>query len=258
MPLTAVVPAAGEGTRLRPLTEDRPKALVEVGGQPLLARCLRALLWLEPEEAVVVVGHRGDQIVRRFGDRFEGIPLSYARQPDPRGLARAVLAGEPRVDDELVVLNGDNVFGRTAARTSLPAALERRRAEALDAVLLTEDVPPERAHQGVCVTDERGRLVRVAEHPEPEERRSGTIAAGFYAFTPAIFDACRRVRPSEEGEYELADAVNVLLERGGVGTLRLEGWRINVNTPDDRARAERRLAGEESATGSPGPQGTGA
>lgn len=235
--MKAVVPAAGEGTRLRPLTEDRPKPLVEVAGEPLLAHVLRSLRPLEPEAAVVVVGRMGDRVVERFGDRFEGLELAYVRQERPEGLARAVLEAEPLVEDELVVMNGDNVY-----RADLRPVVERRRAEGLDAVLLVERVAPEEARQGVCLTDGEGRVERLVEYPTAEEREAGRVAAGFYAFGPAVFDACRRVGPSEEGEYELTDAVNLLLEEGSVGSVPLEGRRVNVNTAEDLEAAERLLA----------------
>lgn len=243
--MKAVIPAAGEGTRLAPLTDERPKPLVEVAGRPLLGHVLDALRPLGPEEYLVVVGRGAGRIMERFGEGYRGVPIHYVRQPVPSGLAHAVLAAEPRVSGEFVVLNGDNVI-----RADLETPVRRRRREGLDAVLLTEEVPPEEAGQGVCLTDAAGRPVRLVEHPDAEERRVGLVAAGCYAFSPRVFDACRRVRPSEEGEYELADAINVLIRgRGSVDAVPLDGWRVNVNTPEDVERAERRLRTEGGRRG---------
>lgn len=237
--MKAVVPAAGEGTRLGALTDGRPKALVEVGGEPLLAHVLSALRQLSPEEVVVVVGREGGPIRERFGSRWRGIPLRWAVQPRPTGLADALLAAEGRVDGDFVTLYGDNV-----CRADLRAPVARFREEGLDALLLTLRVPPSEARQGLCLTDGDGRLTRIVEHPDERQRREGLVVTGFNAFSPAIFDACRRVEPSEEGERELPDAVNLLLREGRpVETMPLDGWRVNVNTPEDLARAERRLAG---------------
>lgn len=233
--MQVVVPAAGEGTRLGSRTDDRPKALVEVAGEPLLAHTLRSVLHLEPEEAIVVVRSLGGAVRERFGDAFEGLPLRYARQRRPSGLAHAVLVAEPLVHRDFLVIQGDNVH-----RSDLRPAVERHRSRGLDALVLTEEVSPSEARQAVCVTGPDGALVRILEHPDEVQRRLGRIVAGVFVFSPLVFDACREVRPSEEGEYELTDAVNLLLDRTDrrVEAMPLEGSRVNVNTPDDLRRAE--------------------
>lgn len=243
--MQAVIPAAGEGTRLGPLTADRPQALLPVAGEPLLAHCLRSLSPLELTGAVVVVREPDGPVARRFGDGFEGLPLRYARQARPEGLADAVLSAAPFLDgDPFVVLNGDNVL-----RGNVREAAERRRREGLDALLVVEEVPPERAHQGVCRTDGRGRLIRMVEYPDEEDRRAGLINTGFGVYSPALLDACRAVEPSEAGEREITDAVNLLLEWDRpVGILRLRGWRVNVNTPGDLLEAEDRIVGLPGAS----------
>lgn len=116
--MQVVVPAAGEGTRLGARTEDRPKALVEVAGEPLLAHTLRSVLHLQPDEAILVVPGRGGPMERAFGTSFEGLPLRYVLQVRPSGLAHAVLAGEPLVDGPVVVVQGDNV-GRSNLRPAV-------------------------------------------------------------------------------------------------------------------------------------------
>lgn len=239
--MKAVVPAAGAGTRLEARAGDRPKALVEVAGEPLLAHTLRSLLHLEPEEAILVVPGRHGPIEEAFGDGFEGLPLRYAQQPRPSGLAHAVLAAEPYLRDDFLVVPGDNVH-----RSDLRPAVERHRGRGLDALVLTEEVAPAEARQAVCLCAPDGSLLRVVEHPDDVQRRAGRIVAGVFVFSRLVLDACREVEPSEEGEYELTDAVNVLLDRGGraVEAMPLEGRRVNVNTPEDLRRAERLLAEE--------------
>jgi glucose-1-phosphate thymidylyltransferase len=65
---------------------------------------------------------------------------------------------------------------------------------------------------------------------------------GFYTFSPAIFHACHLVQPSHRGEYELSDAVDLLIQSGRtIDALRMDGWRIDVGYPEDREEAERRL-----------------
>ncbi|MFB6352660.1 MAG: sugar phosphate nucleotidyltransferase [Halobacteriales archaeon] len=233
--MQGVVPAAGEGTRLRPLTADRPKGLVEVAGRPLLAHVFDALVELEVQELLVIVGYRGDQLREHFGRAYDGVPVRYVEQAGPAGLARAVLAAEDHVDGDFVVLNGDNVVDAALGRV-----VERHRAAAADATLLVDAVDPERAAEGGVLRFDEGELAGVVE--KPADPPSTTVTRGFHVFSPAVFHACHLVTPSPTGEYELSAAIDLLVHAGApVETVRLEGQCVNVNTPDDIEAAEQLL-----------------
>lgn len=232
----AVVPAAGRGTRLRPLTDDRPKGLVEVAGEPILSHCFDRLVAVGVEEIVVVVGYRAGQIVETYGRSYRTVPIRYVHQREQQGLAHAVALAEPHVDGDLVVLNGDNVFG-----SPIRPAVERQRSPGVDATILVEEVPEARAATtGVVTTDGEDRVTDLVE--KPDDPPATTVTTGCYVLPPDVFEACRLLRPSDRGEYELTDAVSVLVAAGlTVEAVRLSGWRINVNTPADRDSAEERL-----------------
>jgi dTDP-glucose pyrophosphorylase len=232
--MDAVIPAAGQGTRLRPLTADRPKALVTVAGRPIIAHVFEALGAADVAQYVVVVGYRGEQIVEYFGDSYGGTPIEYVWQDQQRGLADAVLQAAPVVTDDLLVCNGDNVFS---------TGLDRLRdAHTGAGTLLVETVSRAEARTtGVVVTDEHGDVRQFVE--KPDDPPGTLVGSGAYAFSPAIFDACRAIEPSDRGEYELPDAVTWLVDRGEtVGTLAYQGQRVNVNTPEDVDAAESMLA----------------
>ena len=234
-PMQAVVPAAGEGSRLRPLTAGRPKALVEVGGRPLLAHCLEALLDCDIDGAVVVVGDDAGRIRARFGHAFAGLPVTYVRQDRPRGLADAVLAAAPVIDGDFCVLNGDNVH-----RSNLGAAVEAHARSPAAVTLLVESVDEAEACETGVLAFEDGRVVGLVEKPAAPP--STVVSAGFLAASPALLDACRLVTPSARGEYELSAAIDLLCRAGHVvRTVELEGWRVNVNTPADVAAAAAHL-----------------
>ncbi|WP_268105473.1 sugar phosphate nucleotidyltransferase [Natronomonas gomsonensis] len=93
-----VVPAVGEGTRLRPLTDDQPKGLVAVASEPLLAHVFATLRESGVDELIVVVGYRKAQIIEYFGDTYRGLPITYVHQREPHGLGHAVLQAAPYVD----------------------------------------------------------------------------------------------------------------------------------------------------------------
>jgi glucose-1-phosphate thymidylyltransferase len=233
--MQAVVPAAGEGTRLRPLTADKPKGLVEVAGKPLLTHVFEALRPLGVWTFVVVVGYRGEAIRDYYGSSFEGIPITYVWQEERRGLAHALLQAAPHLDGEFVVLNGDNVV-----RANLSGAVKRHRETGADITTLVEEVSPERATEGAVFEREGGEIVGLVE--KPAEPPSTLIPRGFYVFSRAIIPACRLVTPGSTGEYELTRAVDLLLAAGRhLETVPLEGWCYNVNTPEDVDTVERRL-----------------
>jgi glucose-1-phosphate thymidylyltransferase len=239
--MKAVVLAAGEGTRLRPLTEDKPKAMVEVDGKPLLAHCLSKLAALDADEFVVIVGYEKEHIIDHFGDSFQGIPITYAHQEEPDGLAHALLQAEPMVDDDFMLMLGDNVF-----QGNLSAVVQRQRERRVDGAFLVEEVSESEASRyGVCVTNDYGEITSVVE--KPDQPPSNLVMTGFYTLSPAIFEACHLVQPSDRGEYELSDAISLLMESGRtIDAIPLDGWRIDVGYPEDRDEAERRLADSET------------
>jgi len=234
--MDAVVLAAGKGTRLAPLTDDQPKALVEVADKPLLGHVFDSLLAIDIDSLVVVVGHLKEQIIDRFGDVYEGVPITYAHQREQLGLAHALLQAEPYVEDDFVLMLGDNVF-----RANLGDVVNRQQESRADAAFLVEEVPFEEASRyGVCRTNEFGEIVELIE--KPDDPPSNLVMTGFYTFTPAIFHACHLVKPSDRGEYELPDAVDLLIQSGRtIDAIRMDGWRIDVGYPEDRDEAESRL-----------------
>ena len=234
--MQAVVLAAGEGTRMRPLTEDRPKPLVSVGDRPLLSHGLERLVKLGVPELVLVVGYRKEAVIDHYGDEFQGVPVTYVHQREQLGLAHAVATAQPVVDDDFLVFNGDNLMEGT-----LEAVIERQRREDVDATLLVDEVSrDEAAETGVFVTDADDRLTAVVE--KPDDPPSTLVLTGLFAFDPDIFHACHLVRPSDRGEYELTDAIDLFLRADRrVEAVEFDGWRVNVNTPADRDRAERHL-----------------
>ncbi|NUC70872.1 sugar nucleotidyltransferase [Haloterrigena sp. SYSU A558-1] len=239
--MQAVVLAAGKGTRIRPLTEDKPKVLVEVDGKPLIENVFDNLIDIGVSEFVVVVGYRKEQIIERYGDEYCGTPITYAHQREQLGLAHAILQAEPHIDSDFVLMLGDNLF-----RANLGDVINRQQEARADAAFLVEEVPYEEASRyGVLDTNEYGEIVEVVE--KPDDPPSNLVMTGFYTFTPEIFHACHLVQPSDRGEYELPDAIDLLIQSGRtIDAIRMDGWRIDIGYPKDRDRAEERLSDEES------------
>ncbi|MDR5672472.1 sugar phosphate nucleotidyltransferase [Halalkaliarchaeum sp. AArc-GB] len=242
----AVVPAAGDGTRLRPLTRERPKGLLAVDGTPILTRCFDQLLAAGITEVVVVVGYRASDIVAEYGDTYRELDLQYVHQRDRLGLGDAVSLSEPFVDGEFLLVNGDNVFDPAFDFGDL---LDRHAESDAAVTALAERLSPEDATEtGVfepagAFDDGAVRVEGVVE--KPDEPPSTLASAGCYVLPAEIFSALSLLRPSDRGEYELSDAVDVLCAAGArveaVELAELGGWRQNVNRPADLDRATERV-----------------
>lgn len=241
--MQAVVLAAGKGTRLRPLTDDKPKAMVEVNGKPLLGHVFDRLVELDADELIVVVGYLKENIIRHFGDEYRDTPITYAHQREQKGFAHALLTVEEHINDDFMLMLGDNIFA-----ANLEDVINRQQEHRTDAAFLVEEVPFEDASRyGVCDTNEYGEIVNVIE--KPEDPPSNLVMTGFYTFTPAIFHACHLTQPSNRGEYELSEAIDLLIESGRtIDAIRMDGWRIDVGYPEDREEAEERLQDIEDET----------
>lgn len=238
--MLAVIPAAGRGTRLRPRTNSRPKGLLQVAGKSILSRCFETVIDLGVSEIVVVVGYRKEQIIEYYGSSYQGCPITYVQQRELRGLGDAVLAAMPCVSSDFIVMNGDNVF-----TADLSNALERHRASNAVGTLVTEHVSEDVAKQtGVIRVDSAGEPIGVVE--KPTDPPGTLVLTGFSVFSPLLFRALQLVRPSERGEIELPDAINLLLQAGqSVDLVRLAGDRWNINTEEDLSQAARALESPE-------------
>jgi len=159
----AVILAAGEGIRLRPLTDDKPKALVEVDGRPLIEHSFDFLLQnADIQSFIVVTGYKGEQIQEKYEKFYRDTPVVCVNQPEQHGLAHALFQSKLFIDDDFLVCLGDLVF---SPDTSLDGLLDA--SEEGDGALLTERVPTDEASRyGVVDVDSEGRITNLIEKPE--------------------------------------------------------------------------------------------
>ena len=208
--MQTVVLAAGAGTRMRPLTDDRPKPLLPVADRSLLEHVLTAATAAGASRLVIVVGYESDQIRLSIGDEYAGVPVEYAVQERVAGTADAVrTAREHLTDDPFVVLNGDNWFDAN----SLSELYERAPA------IASYRVADPTAYGVLSVENER--VIGVVE--KPSDPPSNLINAGAYAF-PAAALAWLDVEESARGERELTDVLDRVIERYDVTAIELDHW----------------------------------
>jgi bifunctional UDP-N-acetylglucosamine pyrophosphorylase/glucosamine-1-phosphate N-acetyltransferase len=204
----AVVLAAGEGVRLRPITLNRPKHIISVGGKPILEHCLNNIKACGIDEAIIVVNYMADVIRRYFGsgDRL-GLKIEYAYQKLVVGTGSAVSVVEPYVDDDFLLIYGDLLFTTEALKKVLDLH-ERKKPSATLAV-----VPVEKPEDyGVVEIEAEGLVKRIIEKPRREEAPTNLANAGLYVFSTEIFEKAKETSASSRGEWEITDAIALLLK----------------------------------------------
>lgn len=217
--MQAVILAAGLGLRLRPLTETTPKALIHVGGKPLIDHSLTALP-KAIDECIVVVHHLGGQIQAYLGERWDGRRIRYVTQGELLGTGHALHAARDLLHGTFLVLNGDDLYRS--------ADLERMAEHDL-AVLFCELEHPVRAGAPICDTD--GRLVEILEDTE-----TTLVNAGCYLLDGRFF-RYPLVQLPGRNEYGLPQTLVAMAQDFPIAIIRTNFW-IPVGTPEELERAE--------------------
>jgi bifunctional UDP-N-acetylglucosamine pyrophosphorylase/glucosamine-1-phosphate N-acetyltransferase len=227
-PLSAVVLAAGEGTRMRSST---PKMLHPLCGRPLLLHVLDTLVTLPLERIVVVVGHGAERVTKTVQEQLATeLPIEFVEQRVQRGTGDATSVGltafadELDADDDVLVLVGDTPLLRSDTLANL--ATEHRLTDAA-ATLLTAELPDPTGY-GRVVRDTRDNVERIVEQTDANDAELGIseVNPSIYCFRRAFLaPALRRLSPENaQGEYYLTDVVGVLRQAGHVV--------IGVRAPD--------------------------
>ncbi len=220
--MQCVILAAGEGTRMRPLTLERPKPLIEVAGKPLIQHIVSAL---PPEitELVIIVGYKGEMIRTYCGEVFLGLPVTYIEQLNPKGgTADALFTARPVLHDRFLVLNGDDIQGAPALQKAV---------DCTNAILAAYSDTPERF--GVVEPSEEGTLKSIIE--KPENPPSNLVNTGGFVISTEIFDCA--TEKSAFNEYLLTDSINLYAKAHPMKIIGQDLW-IPVGYPEHIAHAE--------------------
>ncbi len=233
--MRAVLLAAGEGKRLRPVTLDRPKPVIPLAGFSLAHYHLSLLSSLGVDEVAVVVGFGEEKVRAALGDGRElGLEITYVRQDRQLGTAHALMVAEQWLEgSEPFLLIYSDVYLPPNTPKALLSAIEEEGAEAAVAVATVER-PWE---FGVVEADPRGRLRRIVEEPKRGEEPSNLVIAGAFAFRRSIFGELRGTKPSPRGELELTDSITMLASRSDVLLVSVGDRWTDAGRPGDLLKA---------------------
>lgn len=235
--LKVVIPMAGLGTRLRPHTWSKPKQLVSVAGKAVLDHVLDTLSTLPEEmdiELINIVGYLGEQIECYIQDHYPEMKAHYVVQENPRGQSHAIELAREYLKGPMLI-----VFADTLIDTDLRFLTD----EKAEAVAWVKPVPDPRRF-GVAELGEDGWVTRLIE--KPTDKSNNLAVVGFYYFQKAedllsAIDEQMRRDLQLKGEYFLADAINIMLERGlKMRTEKVDVW-LDAGTPEALLETNRYL-----------------
>lgn len=242
--MKGVIPAAGKGNRLEPLTLAMPKEMIRIGRKPVIEHVIDNLKACGIIDILIITGWKKGPILDYLGSgRRLGVNITYRVQEEQKGPADAVYMSREWVgDDDFVVIYGDNYF-RPAE--NLMRTIQFHRKMKADATLLLHPVD-DPSRFGIVKIDSSGKVLGMIEKPtlaEAENYRTGGIfynIAGLLVLKPMIFDFIKKTRAGRNNEIYLTDSIE-LMRKGGKGIYGhiFEGVRYDIGTFESLMAADR-------------------
>jgi len=204
--MKVIVPLAGKGTRLLPLTKRVPKPLVQVAGRPVMDYVMDTVRGLDVEELIVITGHLKD-VVEKYIVKHYDVPAKFVEQKTLDGTAGAIDLARPYVDGPVMIIFVDTLFDADLSVV--------KRTDA-DGILWAKEVEDYQRF-GVIVTDKRGYMTRIVEKPSTPISKLANIGLYYIKDWRTLFDGITEVMrsaPGKGGEFYLTDAFQYMVDHG--------------------------------------------
>jgi NDP-sugar pyrophosphorylase family protein len=266
--MKGVILAAGKGTRMQELSEDKPKVLLKVGGRSPLEHIISGMKKAAVDEIIIVIGYMGEQIRAELGDASTlGVKIEYVEQSlDKYGTAYALSLVEELIKDSFMLSFGDiildednyrNLYEKYKFSSYLMSRDQAGEAGQLQAHTKSQRIekslePAEKKQQkkveavvslnwiedpstgGAVYLDQQGMVKKIVEKPEAGTSSTHWNSAGLFIFSPLIFKYLKKLSKSERGEYELPGAVNLMIEAGhNVASYKTISYWQDLATPEN-------------------------
>ena len=238
--MKAVILAGGEGTRLKPLTERRPKPLIPIAGRPCIDFVIRSLIASGFREIVITTAYMSDRLIQSIGDGLDyNASILYSFEETPAGTAGAVRRVANFIGETFIVAMGD-----VLADVDFRALYEfHREREGVATIALKRVSDP--TQYGIAAVDDRGRIMKFKEKPLKEEAFSDLANAGIYVLEPEVLDL---IPPDQPFDFA-KDVFPKLLAKGlPLYGKELEGVWMDIGRPRDLWRASMEIVRREGKT----------
>ena len=239
----AIIPCAGDGTRISPYSQILPKPLLPVGNKPLMQHTLEMLKSLGIEDVILIIGKKVDNeyyfnIMKTYfgdGERY-GLHIDYVVQDQPKGIGHAVSMTEPVIGKKpFLMLLGDEIYAKSNHDEMLSEF-----GDCCNAVIgLKKWKDKNQIKRNYTVKFEDGFVSELYEKPTDDELlKLKILGLGSYVFDKNVFEAIEKTPPSKRGEIEITDSINTLIQLGNkVKGFYLKGEYLNVTFPEDLKKA---------------------
>ena len=239
MDFKGVILAAGNGKRLQPLTNTKPKPLVSVAGKTLLQHNIDKMVEAGIDDIIIVVPKDATPKLSAFLEgHYPNVSLHFVEQKQALGTAHAVDVAKSQIgSSDFLMVYGDNLTGYDYSRL-----VKQHKSNVASATMALMHADEPKKH-GIVETNGE-RIIGIVE--KPENPKSDLAFAGMCVFTPHIFEAIKHTEKSPRGEYYLTDSLQLLIEwEQKIGYTILDTWRLNVNDHKDLLKANQLLLSEE-------------
>lgn len=240
----AVILAAGDSTRMLPLSANQPKHLLPIAGKPLIFHTLEALQKAGITEVLIIYGYHKEKLSEAIGSQdWEKMAISYIHQEERKGTAHAAgYAREFVGEDSSIVMNGDILMGPG----SFEGLISYHQKGKYEMTLSVRPVEDPSAYGVVAV--EEGKAVKLIEKPTKGQMVSNLVNAGLYIVRKSLMDAIAKTKPSSRGEYEITDSIEMMIEKGNVGSYSLPSWWLDIGKPWDLLEANKIILSQQKGT----------
>ena len=227
--MKGIILHGGAGSRLRPLTFSGPKQLIPLANKPISQYVVEDLALSNIQDIAIILGENFTDVIKKHygnGDNY-GCNITYINQGKPLGLAQATgLCKDFIGDDIFVVYLADNLL-----QFGIKQYFEEFKNNDYDALLLLKEVKDPRSF-GVAEFNEKGKLIGLVE--KPQKPPSNFALIGVYFLKPIIFDMINKLKPSWRGEYEITEALQMLIEQGyKVEYRKINGYWLDTGKKDE-------------------------
>jgi glucose-1-phosphate thymidylyltransferase len=204
--------------------------MVPVLGRPLIEHVIDTLRAAGIHRFVIVTGPDDPDLEAHLsGSSRDTEQLTITVQHERLGMAHALGCAAPLIDDTFVLTACDSL----TTATNVSALTEVHRESGADVTLNLMEVTPAAVARSAAVVVADGWVRQIVEKPSPEQAPSSTISLPLYVCSPGLLPLLSEIRPSIRGELELADALQLLIDRGGKVAHHTTDWRVQVSTPED-------------------------
>jgi bifunctional UDP-N-acetylglucosamine pyrophosphorylase/glucosamine-1-phosphate N-acetyltransferase len=227
--MQGVILAAGKGKRLHPLTLQRSKAMAPVAGKPIVERVLEMLLDNGIRDFIFLVSPDDQELVPYFQQKQLDAEMRFITQTERLGMAHALRLAAPYLHGPFVMSACDNLTSSAHVGEMLATYGQGN----VNAVLSLMAIDIAHAASTGIIEWHNGEIRRIVEKPKPEEAPSNISSLPLYLFSPHLLDYLAEIKLSARGEYELQDAIQLLIERRGHVTGVLTPSRVQLTTVAD-------------------------